>query len=52
MGKSAFGNLKAVGERGQVNPVSVIQDIKQKQTTSRVLANASLKINPLKGAEY
>lgn len=47
--RDALGNLKAVGERGRANPVSVIEDIKQKQTTSRVLANASLKINPIKG---
>jgi TonB-linked SusC/RagA family outer membrane protein len=42
------GNLKAVGERGRVNPVSVIEDIKQKQTTSRVLANAGLKLKIIK----
>jgi TonB-linked SusC/RagA family outer membrane protein len=47
--RDALGNLKAVGERGRVNPVSVIEDIKQKQTTSRVLANVSLKANPIKG---
>lgn len=47
--RDALGNLKAVGERGRVNPVSVIEDIKQKQSTNRVLANASLKINPIKG---
>ncbi len=42
------GNLKAVGERGRVNPVSVIEDFKQRQQTSRVLANAGLKIYPVK----
>ncbi|HTE07782.1 MAG TPA: SusC/RagA family TonB-linked outer membrane protein [Flavitalea sp.] len=46
--RDVLGNLKAVGERGRVNPVSVIEDIKQKQTTSRVLANAGLKITPIK----
>jgi hypothetical protein len=29
------GNLLAVGERGRVNPVSVIEDIKQRQETNR-----------------
>jgi TonB-linked SusC/RagA family outer membrane protein len=46
--RDAFGNLRAVGERGRVNPVSVIEDIKQKQTTSRVIANAGLKWKVLK----
>ncbi|MBL7698493.1 MAG: SusC/RagA family TonB-linked outer membrane protein [Chitinophagaceae bacterium] len=46
--RDLLGNLKAVGERGRVNPVSVIEDIKQRQTTSRVLANASLKVTPFK----
>ncbi|MFT4024535.1 MAG: SusC/RagA family TonB-linked outer membrane protein [Flavihumibacter sp.] len=46
--RDALGNLKAVGERGRVNPVSVIEDIKQRNQTSRVLANASLKIKPTK----
>ena len=47
--KDANGNLKAVGERGRVNPLSVIDDIKQQQETNRVLANASLKYRPIKG---
>jgi TonB-linked SusC/RagA family outer membrane protein len=42
------GNLQAVGERGRVNPVSVIEDIKQKQATNRVLANAGVKLKLLK----
>lgn len=46
--RDALGNLKAVGERGRVNPVSVIEDIKQRQNTSRVLANASLRLKPMK----
>lgn len=46
--RDALGNLKAVGERGRVNPVSVIEDIKQKQTVSRVLANVGLKYNPIR----
>ncbi|MBT2563322.1 SusC/RagA family TonB-linked outer membrane protein [Pedobacter sp. ISL-68] len=43
-----LGNLKAVGERGRVNPVSVIEDIKQRQFTNRIIANLGLKLNPVK----
>ena len=46
--RDANGNLVALGERGRVNPVSVIEDIKQKQNTSRVLANAGIKLKPFK----
>ncbi len=47
--RDALGNIKAVGERGRVNPVSVIEDIKQKQETNRIIANAGLKVKPVKG---
>lgn len=46
--RDALGNLKSVGERGRVNPVSVIEDIKQRQTVNRVIANAKLALNPVK----
>lgn len=46
--RDANGNLKAVGERGRVNPLSVIEEIKQRQTTSRILANAGIKLRPFK----
>lgn len=46
--RDALGNLKAVGERGRVNPVSVIEDIKQRQFTNRVIANTALKLTPVK----
>src|SRR5215217_201493 len=46
--RDALGNLKAVGERGRVNPVSVIEDIKQRQIVNRVIANAGLVLNPVK----
>lgn len=46
--RDALGNIKAIGERGRANPVSVIEDIKQKQTTSRVIANIGLKLMPIK----
>ncbi len=50
--RDANNNLRAVGERGRVNPVSVIEDIKQKQNTSRVIANAGLKFNPIRGLNF
>ncbi|MDQ1140995.1 SusC/RagA family TonB-linked outer membrane protein [Pedobacter agri] len=46
--RDALGNLKAVGERGRVNPVSVIEDIKQRQFTNRIIANTGLKLTPVK----
>jgi len=42
------GNLLAVGERGRVNPVSVIEDIKQRQETNRVISSLGLKLKPFK----
>jgi TonB-linked SusC/RagA family outer membrane protein len=47
--RDIFGNIKAIGERGRVNPVSVIEDIKQKQETNRLIANAGLKVKPFRG---
>lgn len=47
--RDALGNIKAVGERGRVNPVSVIEDIKQQQETNRLVAGLGLKIRPFKG---
>ncbi|MEO8173359.1 MAG: SusC/RagA family TonB-linked outer membrane protein, partial [Sediminibacterium sp.] len=46
--RDALGNIQAVGERGRTNPVSVIEDIKQRQTTNRVIANMGLKLKPIK----
>ena len=46
--RDANGNIRGVGERGRVNPISVIEEIKQKQSTSRVLANAGIKLKPFK----
>ncbi|RYY89262.1 MAG: SusC/RagA family TonB-linked outer membrane protein [Chitinophagaceae bacterium] len=43
------GNIKAVGERGRINPVSVIEDFKQQNETNRVLANFGVKLKPMKG---
>jgi TonB-linked SusC/RagA family outer membrane protein len=50
--RDALGNLKAVGERGRVNPVSIIEDIKQRQETNRVLANVGVKARPVKGLTF
>lgn len=47
--RDANNNLKAVGERGRVNPVSVIEDMKQQQHVNRVLSNVGLKLKPFKG---
>ena len=46
--RDALGNIKAVGERQRINPVSVIEDIKQREETNRVIANAGLKWKPIK----
>ena len=42
------GNLLAVGERGRVNPVSVIEDIKQRQETNRIISSVGLKLKPFR----
>jgi TonB-linked SusC/RagA family outer membrane protein len=47
--RDANGNLKAVGERGRVNPVSVIEDFRQREETNRVLASLGLKLKPFTG---
>ena len=46
--RDANGNIQAVGERGRTNPVSIIEDVKQKEITSRVLASAGLKLKVTK----
>jgi TonB-linked SusC/RagA family outer membrane protein len=46
--RDILGNLQAVGERGRVNPVSVIEDIHQREFTNRIIANLGLKLNPVK----
>lgn len=47
--RDANNNLQAVGERGRINPVSIIEDFVQKNETSRVLGNLGLKFRPMKG---
>jgi len=47
--RDANGNLQAVGERGRINPLSVINDIKQRNATSRAISNLGFKINLAKG---
>lgn len=46
--RDAFGHLLKVGERGRVNPVSVIEDFKQQQHVGRVIAGAGIKLRPIK----
>ena len=46
--RDALGNIKAVGERQRINPVSVIEDIRQREETNRLIANAALKWKPIK----
>ncbi|CAL1516447.1 SusC/RagA family TonB-linked outer membrane protein [Chitinophaga sp. MM2321] len=46
--RDALGNLMAVGERGRVNPTSVIEDFRQQQQVGRVIAGAGIKLNPIK----
>ena len=50
--RDALGNLKAVGERGRVNPVSVIEDFKQREETNRLIANFGVKLKPMKGLTF
>jgi TonB-linked SusC/RagA family outer membrane protein len=46
--RDATGNIQAVGERGRINPVSVIEDMKQRQATNRILTSLGLKLKPVK----
>jgi len=46
--RDANGNLLAVGERGRVNPVSVLEDFRQQQQTNRIISGVGLKLTPLK----
>ena len=46
--RDVSGNIRSIGERGRVNPVSVIEDIKQRQETNRIIANTTLKLFPVK----
>ncbi|OQP61493.1 SusC/RagA family TonB-linked outer membrane protein [Niastella vici] len=50
--RDGIGNLMAVGERGRVNPVSVIEDFKQRQETNRLIASTSFKLKPVKGLTF
>lgn len=46
--RDANGNLKAVGERGRVNPVSIIEDLKQQQETNRIISSLGIKLKPFR----
>jgi TonB-linked SusC/RagA family outer membrane protein len=43
------GNLQAVGERGRVNPLSIFENIDQRNRTSRIISNVALKATVIKG---
>ncbi len=47
--RDANGNLQAVGERGRVNPLTVINDIKQRNVTNRTISNIGFKLYPFQG---
>jgi len=50
--RDANGNIKAVGERGRVNPVSVIEDFKQREETNRVIGGLGVKLKPIRGLTF
>ena len=50
--RDALGNIKPVGERGRVNPVSVIEDFKQREEINRIITNLGLKLKPVKGLTF
>jgi TonB-linked SusC/RagA family outer membrane protein len=50
--RDALGNIKAVGERGRTNPVSVIEDFKQREETNRIIASLGVKLKPYKGLTF
>jgi TonB-linked SusC/RagA family outer membrane protein len=47
--RDADGNLKTIGNLGRVNPVSVINDFKQINQTSRMITSLGAKLRPFKG---
>jgi TonB-linked SusC/RagA family outer membrane protein len=46
--RDALGNIQAIGSNQRVNPVSIIEDIKQRQFTNRIIANTGIKLFPVK----
>ncbi|MDP4265113.1 MAG: SusC/RagA family TonB-linked outer membrane protein [Bacteroidota bacterium] len=50
--RDALGNIRIVGERGRVNPVSVIEDLKQREETNRIISSIGLKLKPAKGLTF
>jgi TonB-linked SusC/RagA family outer membrane protein len=50
--RDALGNIQAIGEFGRVNPVSVIEDFKQREETNRIIANLGAKLKPMKGLTF
>ncbi len=50
--RDALGNIKAVGERGRINPVSVIEDFRQTEETNRIITAFGIKLKPFKGLSF
>jgi len=50
--RDALGNIQRVGERGRTNPVSVIEDFKQRQETSRIITGLGVKLKPMQGLSF
>jgi len=46
--RDALGNLQTIGNLGRVNPISVIEDFKQVNTTNRIITNFGMKLKPMK----
>jgi TonB-linked SusC/RagA family outer membrane protein len=46
--RDALGNLQTIGNLGRVNPISVIEDFKQKNVTNRIITNFGMKLKPMK----
>lgn len=50
--RDANGNIQVIGERQRANPVSVIEEIKQRQETNRILASTGLKWKPIRNLSF
>ncbi|MBS0031262.1 SusC/RagA family TonB-linked outer membrane protein [Chitinophaga sp. 22321] len=46
--RNSLGQLLKVGERGRVNPASVIEDFQQQQHVGRIIAGTGIKLRPIK----
>lgn len=46
--RDPIGNLQTIGNLGRVNPISVIEDFKQKNQTNRIITNLGMKLKPMR----